>query len=261
MKGILFYYSNTGNTKIVCDYIRRTVKSAELTLCNILKDPIPDLTEFDITGFATWADFWAPSKLFRDFIKNLPSQNSKNAFIVCTYGFKYGRTLKQTYTELTKKGFSVFDAHALHTPENVATMICSGMAMEHAPNDKELSSFKQFVINLDTKIGSLQSGRKTTPHKLPLWHNLMPAMPRFLGKLTMGNKFVDNALCIKCELCKAVCPVNAISLSNFPVFAENECAHCWACFNRCPKKAIYTKKFRGKGHYPKPIAQFVDKFS
>jgi NAD-dependent dihydropyrimidine dehydrogenase PreA subunit len=37
-----------------------------------------------------------------------------------------------------------------------------------------------------------------------------------------------------------------------PVFDEPRCYGCWACYNRCPKRAIYTKKLRGRGHYPGP---------
>jgi Fe-S-cluster-containing hydrogenase component 2 len=32
----------------------------------------------------------------------------------------------------------------------------------------------------------------------------------------------------------------------------SKCYGCWSCYNHCPKKAIYTRKFRGVGHYPKP---------
>jgi Fe-S-cluster-containing hydrogenase component 2 len=31
------------------------------------------------------------------------------------------------------------------------------------------------------------------------------------------------------------------------------CYGCWACYNKCPTKAIYTGTFRGICHYPEPL--------
>jgi Fe-S-cluster-containing hydrogenase component 2 len=37
------------------------------------------------------------------------------------------------------------------------------------------------------------------------------------------------------------------------------CCGCWACYNHCPRKAIYTPKMRGAGQYPKPLAELKKK--
>jgi len=44
-----------------------------------------------------------------------------------------------------------------------------------------------------------------------------------------------------------------------PRFDESLCYGCWACYNRCPVQAIYTKKLRGKGHYPGPTEELRKK--
>jgi len=68
----------------------------------------------------------------------------------------------------------------------------------------------------------------------------------------MGEKYVDQALCTKCGQCAKGCPYGAIILSPFPSFDMAKCFGCWYCYNHCPKKAIYTKKIRNVGQYPKP---------
>jgi len=75
----------------------------------------------------------------------------------------------------------------------------------------------------------------------------------------MGEKFVDENLCTECGTCEKTCPYNAIMLNPKPVFDMTKCYGCWGCFNHCPTKAIYTKKFRGVGHYPKPSNQLKEK--
>jgi Fe-S-cluster-containing hydrogenase component 2 len=46
-----------------------------------------------------------------------------------------------------------------------------------------------------------------------------------------------------------------------PEFDTQRCYGCWGCFNRCPKRAIYTRKLRGKGHYPKPADELKKKLT
>lgn len=258
MNGIICYYSNTGNTKLACEYIMRHCTSVNFTLCNIVKDPIPEFANFDVVGFATWADFLSPSALFLRYIEKLPLQNKKQAFAFCTYGLFYGGTLAKMVSFIKKRGFNLIATHGLHTPENIATMICAGQANEQAPNEKELASFKNFVDELNSAIAAPQKNKLLS---LPFSAFLMPVLPRFMGKRTMGPKFVNPQRCTRCGICAAGCPVNAISLTPTPVFNEATCSFCWSCFNRCPTKAIYTKKFCDRGHYPAPLPQLVKKLS
>ena len=73
------------------------------------------------------------------------------------------------------------------------------------------------------------------------------------------SKFVDESLCTECGICEKGCPYNAIILAPKPQFDMDKCYGCWRCYNKCPELAIYTKKFRGVGHYPKANDQFVTK--
>ena len=53
-------------------------------------------------------------------------------------------------------------------------------------------------------------------------------MRRDRSKKAQGPKFVDGSLCTRCE-------------------------------KGCPYKAIYTRKYRGKGHYPGPTEELRKK--
>ena len=75
----------------------------------------------------------------------------------------------------------------------------------------------------------------------------------------MGEKFVDETLCKECGRCAKGCPYKAITLNPKPQFDMTKCYGCWYCYNHCPEKAIYTEKFRGVGHYPRPNDQLREK--
>jgi ferredoxin/flavodoxin len=248
-KGVICYFSSTGNTKLACEYIVRHSVNIRYSLFNIVADTGLNLDEYEVVGFATFADYLGPQTVFTDFIRSLPRQSGKRAFAFNTFGLLNGGTLKTISKCLKTKGFDVFAHHALHMPESIATMIVLGLDSKQAPNLRELEKFKHFaayVGNTDAFTGGQRH------YKLSLIDRISFSWPRWVSSITMGAKKIDGSLCTKCGLCIKICPYQAISMHDFPVFDQSKCHGCYGCYNRCPPKAIYTKMFRGKGHYREP---------
>ena len=64
------------------------------------------------------------------------------------------------------------------------------------------------------------------------------------------KKFYVTEGCISCGICAKVCPLNNIKMIDGKPVWGNDCIHCSACINRCPKLAIeYGKKTQGKNRY------------
>jgi ferredoxin/flavodoxin len=261
MKGIIFYYSNSGNTKLACQYIVKNIKNIEIDLFDMVKDDIPDLNDYNIVGFAAFADIWGPSKLVQTFIEKLPQQDNKFAFVFNTYGFISGKTLKILDKWVTAKDFEVIAGHSLHTPESYPPMIASGKGYKQAPSKKEMNEFNNFVFELNRFFYLLNKGKEIQKKNISigLLNSLLPMIPRAIARKNMGEKYIDEALCTECGTCEKICPYKAIKLNPKPIFDMNKCYGCWACYNHCPNKAIYTKKYRGIGHYPKPNSQLKEK--
>jgi ferredoxin/flavodoxin len=260
MKGLLCYYSGSGNTRLACQYILQNLSGIEFTLFDIVKEKNPDFKSFDIIGFAAFADFLGPSQCFVDFIKQIPKQSQKPAFVFNTYGNFNAGTLNEIRKLVTRRGFKVIAGHALHMPENIPTMIVIGLANVQAPNSTQLIGFKNFINQLNTLCADLSSDTvRKIKFKLPLFDRLLPPMPRFVGKMVMGKKYVDKELCSKCSACVNTCPYGAIEIKEYPEFNQKKCFACWACYNHCPVKAIYTKKYRGVAQYPGPIPVLREK--
>jgi ferredoxin/flavodoxin len=261
MKGIICYFSTTGNTLLACKYIAQGVKNIKFDLCDITKVNALDLTNYKVIGFATFVQSLGPPFLIKDFIERLPEQKQKYAFVVNTYANYWGRTLRVMTKLLKKKGFTIISSFALHAPENYPPYIVKGIIHRDAPNNEELKMFKSFVANLDKCFNHLIIGENIIKRKIQFSfiNNIMPVLSRKRSAKKMGNKYVDSNLCIKCGICKKSCPYRAIELNPSPVFNENKCYGCWSCYNHCPTKAIFTKKLKGIGHYSSSNKQIQEK--
>lgn len=261
MKGLICYYSSTGNTKLACQYIAHHVSIIKFDLLDITLKKMPDFNSYLIVGFATFTDYFGPPFLFEDFLKKIPMQNFKYAFIFNTFGGISGKTLKVLNKMVSSRGFKVIAGHSLHTPENYPPNIIKGLEMRNAPSKRKLQIFNNFILNLNQKIKNISDGCnvKKAKIKIGIINNLLPVYSRKHAKKVMDKKYIDKTLCTKCGICKNVCPYEVIKLNPYPVFNEEKCFGCWSCFNHCPTKAIYTKKIYKKGHYPLPIDKLKEK--
>lgn len=261
MKGAICYYSGSGNTALACRYLAARMEDIEFDLIDVTGDEAVDTDVYDVIGFAAFTDFFGPSQVFLDFVDRLPHQDGKLAFLLSTHGFISGKTLPAMESAVTARGFRIVAGHALHTPESYPPMIVRGRANEQAPNAREQSAFDTFISQvrrrlLDSQPGLSDAGRQV---RISFLNRLMPSRPRTSARKDMGEKFVDEALCTECGICEKGCPYGAIRLDPRPMFDKNRCYGCWSCYNHCPEQAIYTKKLRGKGHYPRPIDVLVEK--
>ncbi len=254
MKGLICYFSGSGNTLLACRYIRDSISGVDFDLYDITSGNDVNYGNYDIIGFACYADFLGPSPLMRTFVKQVPFQSHKPSFVFNTYGNFNGPTLAILSRIVRSRGFNIVAGYALHMPENIPSMIMMGLANTQAPDEKELAGFKAFIDGLNGKIGKLKNG-VTVPAFIPeLGERLLFAIPRFVAKIVMGKKMVDTERCIKCGICVKKCPYHAITINEYPVFDEKKCQSCWRCYNLCREKAIYTKKYRDVAHSPEPIA-------
>jgi ferredoxin len=263
VKGLICYYSGSGNTRLACRYLAKHIKDVEFDFFDITKGDVPNLEPFAVVGFATFTDFFGPPHLLYTFVDSLPRQQGKPAFALNTYGNLTCGTLGALARIVKTKGFQVIAGHSLHMPESYPPMVATGNGREQHPNEHELGAFNDFIAELNRLLGNLQSGRSIAEHKprLGLANRLIPAPPRWLSRKMMASKSVDESLCIECGVCKRRCPYGAIELAPKPVFDTSKCNACWACYNHCPKHAIYTRRYRGVGHYPKPIEQLKEKLA
>ncbi len=262
MKGVIYYYSGSGNTKLACEYLIKKIKSVKFDLSDITKDKFGNSENDDITGFATFTDFCGIPKLFEEFLEKIPRQKLKNAFIFNTFGMMSGGTLRILKIKLEKKGFNVINGFSLHTPENYPPLIAADKGSENSPDENEKQKFLKFLDTLNEQISCISLNKEITNSEINFGglFRFIPKPPRFIRMLMMGQKSVDTDKCNGCKKCELKCPYKAVKCSPHPVFEKAKCEICWACYNHCPQKAIFTNKLKNKGHYSKPNELFIQKF-
>ena len=260
MKGVACYYSATGNTKLVLDHVIKGL-GIDFDLCNIAKDPMPDFSKYNIAGFASPVDWLAEPYLMKKFMADLPAVDGVPTFLLITFGGLPGRTLANLDKAASKKGFKVIAAHGLRVPDNYPPVLAGGHKNTGMPNKRELKAFNRFITDLGGKLEDIEKGKAVKV--ACIGPGVLGAIAGHFGrdrsKKAQGPKFVDVSLCTRCGKCQKGCPYKAIRLDPFPNFYESLCYGCWACYNRCPVQAIYTKKLRGKGHYPGPTEELRKK--
>jgi len=261
MKGIICYFSTTGNTKLACERINSKVDNVEFDYYDITSSEEPDFSKYALIGFATYTDYLEPGKLMTMYMKNI-NGNGKPAFVFNTFGQMSGNTLGIMAKTAKESGFKLIEAHSLHVPENYPPLIKNGTTNENFPNSKDLVNFNEFITNLNSISKQLDKGQ-TVPEKSVRIKISVKVIQKLMGGLNMdemGIKNVHKNQCVSCGICSKVCPYDAIKMVNdYPVFDESKCESCFTCFNKCPTKSIYTKKLDGVGHYPKPHANLVNK--
>ena len=64
---------------------------------------------------------------------------------------------------------------------------------------------------------------------------------------------VDKRKCVKCGICRGVCPNGSVKLegTGIPVFNFDKCCYCGLCQKACPKLAIKTKSIQIIDNLPK----------
>ncbi|HOJ62919.1 MAG TPA: EFR1 family ferrodoxin [Spirochaetota bacterium] len=268
MKGIIYYYSGTGNTKIAVQYIVGKIKNAEFSLFDIVKEGIkekkdPNILQYDIIGIAVFTDWLGPSQIVKDFIEKLPQGKGKNVFVFNTCGNISGKTLKLLKKWLEIKDYRIIAGFTLKMPDNYPPLNKNKTLIigENNPSQKEIEEFNKFIQELDIKCAAIKE-KRTVPIskiKIGILNSILPVFSRKKSKKAMGNLFVDEAKCIECGICAQACPYNAIKLNPKPKFDDLLCFGCWACYNRCPEKCIYTKKMKECAHYPRPLPELVEK--
>jgi ferredoxin len=253
MRGVICYYSGTGNTRLACEHVVARL-GFEFDLVDVIASDDVDLRPYDIVGLAAPTDFRGVPQRFETFLAELALQSGKPAFVLNTCGLASGLTLSGLAEQATARGLTVIAGHTLRMPESYPPMIAMGLPFTNRPNLKDMSGLDVFTAQLRELCGTIHRGDTVGGGKVrvsPL-NRLSSSAKRTTARDDMGEKLVDAELCNECGICATRCPYGAIALTPIPVFDMAACRGCWRCYNQCAQHAIYTKKFRGGPYYPRP---------
>jgi ferredoxin/flavodoxin len=257
MNLLILYESCTGNTELGVELIRRTLES-EGQRCEVrrFRDADPgELDGYDLYGFATPIQSFAPLTTVHRFMKAMPRLQGRPAFIFTTGGGWPGVAHRMMAGALRRKGMTVLGARMLACPDNWPI----GRKLDRYlydritfPRRRSLRKVRAFASEMVNRAYRHRDGIKVKQAPRFLWPT--PTLPlaffavRGMLSRGFGKRSVDAVACTQCGICVETCPVGAVSLSGLPTF-DDSCIGCWACFNNCPERAILSTSCRPEHYY------------
>jgi ferredoxin/flavodoxin len=258
MKGIVVYYSGTGNTAKIAKAIHRGLQTG--IACDIvpLKKADPQaMDQYDLIALGAPIWYFREPANVRLFMYNMPNLDGKLCIPFCSHGASPAGFFWSMVPMLTKKGLSVIGynswyggAHqVLHAPKPYLT--------DGHPDEIDLKEAEDFGREMAERALRIAAGETDLIPKLPrgpeadpLWRPIgvfrnFPPPPSESGEPMpppppSAERTVNTEKCTypACTLCVDICPVNAIDFSKTPVVFRKSCINCALCDKLCPEFAI-----------------------
>lgn len=250
MRGILYYFSGTGNTKWVADRFSEHMaeRGLELVVENMEECTGNDVHEYDfmMVGSPVYAE--APAKIVEEFMARLPkSSKGMPCIVYATQGASKSAAVGIMSASMASKGYDVAQESQFRMPNNyyfaVGKMPTEIKTSEMITNARcQVERVVESFINgerLKNQAGALRM-------KVGVMSGRM--FKRFLPKLSSNFSATEN--CVKCGLCLRNCPKGNITFENSKVVFHANCVHCMRCIHICPinviryknKKIVQTQK-------------------
>ncbi len=258
MKGIILYFSGTGNTELAVQRIVNKVSSIKFEYYDMRVSDPASIDSYDVVGFATFTQLFSAPEYVKSFMEKVKLSKGKYAFLLNTYGLMSGNTLSDMAKIIKKRGYNIIGGHSFHTPESSPTMIKFQIKSENAPSSNELMRFDDFISELDV-------GLENYRRKPEIKYN-DEKVYKFIERVVSKTSFIDIGVktvcprtCTKCGTCASLCPYEAINFNgDIPEFLESRCRSCFICYNRCPKDAITSAKHQSI-RYTRPHEKYKTK--
>ena len=254
-KNIIFVFTGTGNSLWAAKEIAKEWEDCEIV--SMGSDRAYSLAGgYDTVGFVYPTYYRGLPLQVRRFVSRLDLSKNKDAYLyaVATCGKVScgGNSIVQLHQLLNKKGAALRYAKHLDMFSNYVVMY------DMRPTVKEET--QRSVQDLQPIIKEIKAKTvckiKTTnePFQQLAYHYLMHFAP------TMDKNFTVSDACVKCGICKKVCPVENIELGQDgkPYF-KHHCEQCVSCIQNCPTRAInYKNKTQSRKRYTHPDIQWKE---
>ena len=226
---MIIYFSGTGNSRFVAK------KLAALT-----GEELVDAVKYTREGkgaaftkpgkyvFVSPVYVSAPPRAFVDFIRKSSFPNNVLA---------------------SEKGFAYLGTAQVCMPQNYIAMFKTHTAEEN----REV--VRRALPVIEGLADFILGGVELPDPGMKAWEYISTEMiiGMYYRDLMKAKAFRVSDACIGCGRCAAACPLANISMKDRRPVWGNNCTHCMACINLCPKQAIeYGKRTEGKPRYTGP---------
>ncbi len=231
---MILYFTGTGNTKFVADYIADHIGDECVSLNDILKYKRP-LRFYSVKPFVIAAPIyaWGYPKLIEKVIRRAEFTGSDQIYFIATMASQSGEFEKNLEEIAYEKDLAYMGACGIPMPNNYISGSDLPDVYEAAKKIKASLPLMEAISN------AILAGRMIEKYDdTPFASVASTAVNYFFNKFCT-SKYEVSESCVSCGRCEEVCPVNNVKLSpaGVPHF-DHYCINCASCINRCPVRAI-----------------------
>ncbi|MFA6614346.1 MAG: EFR1 family ferrodoxin [Endomicrobiia bacterium] len=243
----IYVFSGTGNTLLIAKKISEFFNNNYyVSTVHRLEAVNPKTINLDSTiGIGFTVACWNTYPFVRKWIDDLPNGNGTEIFLFNSMGDSSLKMISHISKILQKKDYIVIASKEFVMPNNF--LLIENDKKKELKLNKTLPKVEDFAKSIAENNCSVV--------KSNIISSIFFIITTFiisLWEIRISQKFIkfkiDKSKCNKCNVCIDICPVENISMRNYPEFSMH-CQFCLRCISYCPQKAIQSHLlYKNKTH-------------
>jgi Fe-S-cluster-containing hydrogenase component 2/flavodoxin len=247
VKGIVVYYSGTGNNYKIARAIWRGMKSIIECDEGSLKDINPaDMVNYDLIGLGSPIWYFREPAAVRLFIYKMPDMTGKLSFIFTCHGTAPSGIFHSMLTPIKRKGLAIIGWNDWFGSNYYTLHAAKPYPLDGHPDAIDLKEAEDWGRKMADHARRIYAGEKNLipeiphgPQADPLFqpHGVMGYFRRF----EKPHRVINTTKCKypSCTLCIDNCEAKSLDFSSKPPkFKIETCLNCALCDRMCPQGAI-----------------------
>jgi flavodoxin/Pyruvate/2-oxoacid:ferredoxin oxidoreductase delta subunit len=254
-KGLVVWYSQTGNTKRIGKLIAATWAKAGIATDSGDYRKLGKINpaDYDVIAMGSPVHYNEVPENFREWIKGISKIDGTPVASFVTFGGEGSNQHNTAYSILemlsykggVSVGMALFGAMSSFAPTWSVGNVDRILKYKDQPDKSVYSRVRRYALDI---LADIQNGKISEASKeFSFSDYLSGGVSIGITKLLITDHHVNKEKCIACGTCVENCPVKAI----FPdkgVVDTDRCIACLGCVNNCPAEAV-EMRFMGKNVY------------
>lgn len=244
MKGVMYYFSGTGNTKWVADKFKMYFNKHEIDLdiINLEKVSLVEY-QYDFLIIGTPIYFDNSPRIINKFVEALPETDSKkNCIVFSTNTWGNSAALDQLGRCMKKKGYNLISQVNIIMPPNLKFKNRVNVFKDKT-SIKIMTSAANKIKGVVKDFLAERLNIENTA-KSQIYIKRIKDMVSNYKRDHLVKYLKSTDQCTSCGRCLRNCPCSNITLDNGQVVFHSNCVTCMRCMCICPQEAITFKGYR-----------------
>ena len=237
---MIFYFTGTGNSL----YVAKKIGGNLVSIAQAAREQ-GQFYHDDVIGFVFPTYAVGIPRIVKKFVLNNRFE-AEYSFAVMTCGGVLGSSLMSFEKMAEAQGLKLDYTNKVTMIDNYGVQSMDKKLRKHIPQ-KENARIEEIAVAIQRRHHSLMRSNLLVQG----FTKLMNASSGFCYDDADKHFTVRTEQCVKCGLCRDICPAGNIALIPYPVFSH-KCEGCYACIHSCPRKAISPNSHTVKVQYRHP---------